>query len=116
MFSSCECVFSYEWQNKVAEDIESLMIIKMRTCSVQELSSTITKEHPYDVPDIVAVPVSFFSALSFLIMQAHVSDHRWIRGVPLLDGQACAQETRSLSNACYSKLCISVLLHLLALK
>ena len=33
------------------------MVIKTRTSRVAELSTFITKKHPYDVPEVIAMPV-----------------------------------------------------------
>ena len=52
----------YKWEGKVEQDQESLMMIKTRCDLVSALTSYIQKEHPYDVPEVISVPVTAGSA------------------------------------------------------
>jgi periplasmic divalent cation tolerance protein len=48
---------TYYWQGKIEKDSEDLMIIKTRRSLFEELSKFIKENHPYTVPEIVAVNV-----------------------------------------------------------
>ena len=52
----------YRWQGKICNDAEVLMVIKSLASRYQELESWLLEHHPYDIPEIVAVPVSQVSA------------------------------------------------------
>lgn len=47
----------YEWENKINEDNESLMIIKTKTSKVDELTSYIKANHPYTVCEVISLPI-----------------------------------------------------------
>ncbi len=46
----------YSWKGKVEEDSEVLMIIKTRKALVPALTEEIKAKHPYEVPEVVAIP------------------------------------------------------------
>lgn len=48
----------YEWENKINEDSESLMMIKTRTSRVEELTAYVKANHPYKVCEVIAVPIT----------------------------------------------------------
>ncbi len=48
---------TYYWQNKIEKDIEDLMIIKTRRTLFEELKKFIKENHPYTVPEIIALNV-----------------------------------------------------------
>lgn len=48
----------YRWQDRVEDDSEVLLLAKTQHGCVQRLCRRIEDLHPYDVPEIVAVPVS----------------------------------------------------------
>ena len=48
----------YRWEGKVCEDSEYLMIIKTKTSLFSCVKEEIQKLHPYDVPEIIAIPIS----------------------------------------------------------
>ena len=52
----------YHWQGKISDDAEVLMVIKSLTSRFEELESWLLNHHPYDIPEIVALPVSRVSA------------------------------------------------------
>ena len=52
----------YRWQGTVSEDAEVLLVIKTTDAEYQRLEDWLGKNHPYDVPEIVALPVSRVSA------------------------------------------------------
>ncbi len=47
----------YEWEGKLEEDSEELMVIKTTSKSLDSLISELSENHPYDVPEIIALPV-----------------------------------------------------------
>ncbi|HDS29581.1 MAG TPA: divalent-cation tolerance protein CutA [Firmicutes bacterium] len=48
----------YEWEGKIEESAEALLIIKTTTESYESLETEILSNHPYDVPEIIALPVT----------------------------------------------------------
>lgn len=48
----------YRWQDKIESDKESLMIIKTAGSRWDALSEWLTAHHPYDVPELLAVPAT----------------------------------------------------------
>ncbi|MGI5832172.1 MAG: divalent-cation tolerance protein CutA [Thermoguttaceae bacterium] len=51
----------YRWQEKIEAAEEWLLTVKTRTCLFDEVSETILAEHPYETPQIVAVPMTDIS-------------------------------------------------------
>lgn len=49
---------TYRWQGKVTSEQETLLLIKSTTAKYAELSAAITELHSYELPEIIAVPVS----------------------------------------------------------
>lgn len=47
----------YEWDNKINEDNEFLMVMKTETELFQKIETEIKKMHTYDVPEIICIPV-----------------------------------------------------------
>jgi periplasmic divalent cation tolerance protein len=47
----------YRWQGKIERDDEILLLIKSDTAHFSALEDTISNLHPYEVPEILAVPV-----------------------------------------------------------
>ncbi|VDN07909.1 unnamed protein product [Thelazia callipaeda] len=50
----------YEWENKLQEDTESLLIIKTKSAVLNALKTKVLSIHPYKVPEFIALPVSSF--------------------------------------------------------
>ena len=48
----------YTWEGEVCEDDEVLLIIKTRTEIFGALSAVVKEVHPYDVPEVIAVPLT----------------------------------------------------------
>lgn len=46
----------YRWQGELEVDTEIQLLIKTRSGRFAELAAWITANHPYDVPEIVALP------------------------------------------------------------
>ena len=43
----------YEWQDKLQEDDEALLVMKTKTSQLDNLKDRILKLHPYDVPEFI---------------------------------------------------------------
>jgi periplasmic divalent cation tolerance protein len=48
----------YRWQGAVQSEPEVLMLIKTKAALIQEVQSTITGLHPYEVPEFLVLPIS----------------------------------------------------------
>ena len=48
----------YSWQGRVEDSRETVVLIKTRTALVPRLTEAIRREHPYELPEVVAVPVT----------------------------------------------------------
>lgn len=53
-----EIVSTYEWEGEVENATEVAMLLKSTPDRFEELCAAITYLHPYDVPAIVALPVT----------------------------------------------------------
>jgi len=47
----------YEWKGEIHRDEERLLLIKAKAGLYPELEDFITKNHPYEVPEIIQVPI-----------------------------------------------------------
>lgn len=47
----------YRWQGAVSEDGESLMVIKTSRSAWGRLENWLNRNHPYDLPELIAMPV-----------------------------------------------------------
>jgi len=48
----------YRWQGQVETDSELLMIIKTRQGVYQRLEQRLVALHPYELPEVIAVPIT----------------------------------------------------------
>lgn len=48
----------YRWEGQIREDAEVLLVIKTTAARYAALQALIQAEHPYDVPEIIALPVT----------------------------------------------------------
>jgi periplasmic divalent cation tolerance protein len=48
----------YRWEGRIANEPETLLLIKTRTALFDDAIARIKAEHPYTVPEIVAMPFS----------------------------------------------------------
>lgn len=48
----------YAWQGKICDDAELLCILKTRRGLFPELRARVVALHPYDVPEVIAVPIA----------------------------------------------------------
>jgi len=47
----------YWWKGKVEKSKEALMIIKTKESLVHGIEKTVKEKHPYDVPEVIAIPI-----------------------------------------------------------
>lgn len=52
----------YRWQGKTETSKECLLIIKSKRTAFNDLETTLKKAHPYELPEIVTVPITGGSA------------------------------------------------------
>ena len=48
----------YRWEGKVERGAESLLIVKCAAGRVAEVTAALVEEHPYDLPEVIALPVA----------------------------------------------------------
>lgn len=48
----------YEWEGRIEEDAEVLLVIKTSRARYPELEARLTEAHPYEVPEILALDVT----------------------------------------------------------
>lgn len=48
----------YRWKDELQTDSELQLVIKTRAARFDEVAAYINEHHPYDVPEIVALPVA----------------------------------------------------------
>lgn len=53
---------TYRWQGKLRDDAEFLLVIKTSPRRYPRLERRLSEIHPYDLPEIVALPVTRGSA------------------------------------------------------
>jgi periplasmic divalent cation tolerance protein len=58
----------YRWKGKVCEDTEYLLLIKTPEKLFEEVSSAIREYHSYELPEILAIPVT----------AAETNFHQWV--------------------------------------
>ncbi|MCC6148352.1 MAG: divalent-cation tolerance protein CutA [Anaerolineaceae bacterium] len=47
----------YRWEGEIQNEQEALMVCKARVRSFKKLCSFVKKHHPYELPEIIALPV-----------------------------------------------------------
>ncbi|XP_013870959.1 protein CutA homolog [Austrofundulus limnaeus] len=47
----------YEWQGKIEEDSEVLLMIKTRSSKVPALAEYVRSKHPYEVAEVISLPI-----------------------------------------------------------
>jgi len=47
----------YRWDGQIKDDTEVLLVIKTRTARYAALEAALRAQHPYDLPEIIALPV-----------------------------------------------------------
>ncbi len=75
----------YRWKGKVCEDTEYLLLIKTPEKLFEEVSSAIREYHSYELPEILALPVT----------AAEANFHQWVLQMvePPSDEEADAADT-----------------------
>jgi periplasmic divalent cation tolerance protein len=48
----------YQWKDAIADDAETLLVIKTRPERWEPLRARIVALHPYEVPEVIALPVA----------------------------------------------------------
>ena len=48
----------YSWQGKIHEENETALFIKSRTALFDEIKLAIKTAHPYEVPEIIQIPIA----------------------------------------------------------
>ena len=48
----------YTWQAEICEDDEVMLIVKTRAELFEILSTRVREVHPYDVPEVIAMPLT----------------------------------------------------------
>lgn len=49
---------TYRWEGKIETEEELLLLIKTRAELMDKVSAFVRKNHPYDVPELIAVPAT----------------------------------------------------------
>ena len=49
---------TYRWKGEICRDDEVLLLIKTRSELFERVKTAILKLHPYELPEVIAVPVS----------------------------------------------------------
>jgi periplasmic divalent cation tolerance protein len=47
----------FTWKGKLEDDSERLLLMKTRSDRYPELEATLRELHPYEVPEVIAVPI-----------------------------------------------------------
>ena len=55
---SSSCLSSYWWQGKIVQDREFMLFIKTMNARYPELEEKIVAIHPYEVPEVIAIPLA----------------------------------------------------------
>jgi periplasmic divalent cation tolerance protein len=53
-----ECASVYRWQGKIEHASEVPLLIKTSRAAYPQLESALRKLHPYELPEIIALPIS----------------------------------------------------------
>ena len=70
----------YRWDGRVAEDGEQLLLIKTSDERVEALREELFRQHPYDVPEFVVVPIAETSDAYGAWVLASVAPHAEEKG------------------------------------
>jgi len=63
----------YEWKEKVEEENEALLLIKTSKERLDELTAFVKRKHPYELPEVIAVPITDGSDAYLLWVQSQVN-------------------------------------------
>jgi len=56
-------IFRYQWEGKIQEDNELLLIMKTKSDHLELLKQHVIANHPYDVPEFISMPVIILLAI-----------------------------------------------------
>lgn len=48
---------TFRWEGKISEETESLLVIKTMSAAVSAVGQRIGELHPYELPEVIAVPI-----------------------------------------------------------
>lgn len=48
----------YRWEGRIEHDDEVLMLVKTTTTAYESTEALIRKHHPYELPEVIAVPLA----------------------------------------------------------
>ncbi len=48
----------FRWEGQVCDEAEVLLVIKTREALVDELARRVADLHPYDVPEVISLPIT----------------------------------------------------------
>ena len=47
----------YEWQGSLQIDAEVVLLVKTTRAALPQLQAALSEEHPYELPELIAVPI-----------------------------------------------------------
>ena len=66
---------TYRWQGQVQDDAETLLVIKTTAAAYPALERRIRELHPYEVPEVIAMPIVRGSEPYLSWLDASVTAH-----------------------------------------
>ncbi len=48
----------YSWQGDICDEVECLLLIKTGHLKVEELITKLREAHPYELPEIISIPIT----------------------------------------------------------
>jgi periplasmic divalent cation tolerance protein len=67
-------ISTYRWEGEVKEDSEFLLLIKTTNGQLTALEAAVNAQHPYEVPELIALEPSSVSAPYLSWLQAAVAE------------------------------------------
>lgn len=64
----------YRWEGKIADDAEVQLLIKTREGRFDALVAWVQEHHPYDVPEVIALPIERGAAPYLAWLRAETGD------------------------------------------
>jgi len=67
----------YRWQNQIETSNEVTLMIKTTSQAYQRLENALRSAHPYDLPEIIALPLAagYGPYLHWIAAETHFQDH-----------------------------------------
>lgn len=66
---------TYRWQGRVHDDAETLLVIKTTAAAYPALERRVRELHPYEVPELIALPIVRGSEAYLSWLDASVTSH-----------------------------------------